>query len=81
MTTRNGNGNVPSSGSRSSSAINNNNDTEDDGMIAAVLSEEYANLDAANSNTTLPTTSRLSNLAPLPVCTTFTLLNYLLFVL
>lgn len=44
----------------SSNSCSSQLDTEDDGMIALVLSEEYAKLDGA-------VTRRLSNLAPIPV--------------
>lgn len=50
-------------GASSSSAHSSSqtNETSDDGMIALVLSEEYASLDGAVA-------SRLSNLSSVPVC-------------
>jgi hypothetical protein len=44
----------------SSTSLSSQQDVEDDGMIAVILSEEYAKLDGAVAR-------RLSNLAPVPV--------------
>ncbi|KAK8970258.1 hypothetical protein KSP40_PGU019129 [Platanthera guangdongensis] len=54
---------ISSSSTSSFSSINSNtNDTDNDRVIAAVLSEEYANLDNAVAR-------RLSSLASIPACT------------